>query len=143
MGKQHTADTCFETARWRSLVKIAALMNFGEGMERLERWLLAMGLKKVSFLLKVLKVLLKNIYPDVEYFSFLYIFIFLLMFLFFLSVCWFYDYMLKNWNFLNYFRNLYNIIFLWINSIIWKRKNIFDVKVLNYFDNFIYHINKW
>lgn len=143
MGKQHTADTCFETARWRSLVKIAALMNFGEGMERLERWLLAMGLKKVSFLLKVLKVLLKIIYPDVEYFSFLYIFIFLLMFLFFLSVCWFYDYMLKNWNFLNYFRNLYNIIFLWINSIIWKRKNIFDVKVLNYFDNFIYHINKW
>lgn len=143
MGKQHTADTCFETARWRSLVKIAALMNFGEGMERLERWLLAMGLKKVSFLLKVLKVLLKIIYPDVEYFSFLYIFIFLLMFLFFLSVCWFYDYMLKNWNFLNYFRNLYNVIFLWINSIIWKRKNIFDVKVLNYFDNFIYHINKW
>lgn len=141
MGKQHTADTCFETARWRSLVKIAALMNFGEGMEKLERWLLAMGLKKVSFLLKVLKVLLKNIYPDVEYFSFLYIFIFLLMFLFFLS--WFYDYMLKNWNFLNYFRNLYNVIFLWINSIIWKRKNIFDVKVLNYFDNFIYHINKW
>lgn len=57
-------------------------MNFGEGMERLERWLLAMGLKKVSFLLKVLKVLLKNIYPDVEYFSFLYIFIFLLMFFF-------------------------------------------------------------
>lgn len=45
------------------------------------------GFKKLSFLLKVLKVLLKNIYPDVEYFSFLYIFIFLLMFLFFLSVC--------------------------------------------------------
>lgn len=41
------------------------------------------GFKKVSFLLKVLKVLLKNIYPDVEYFSFLYIFIFLLMFFFF------------------------------------------------------------
>lgn len=142
MGKQHTADTCFETARWRSLVKIAALMNFGEGMERLERWLLAMGLKKVSFLLKVLKVLLKIIYPDYR------IFFFSLYFYFsfnvsFLSVCWFYDYMLKNWNFLNYFRNLYNIIFLWINSIIWKRKNIFDVKVLNYFDNFIYHINKW
>lgn len=78
-------------------------MNFGEGMERLERWLLAMGLKKVSFLLKVLKVLLKIIYPDVEYFSFLYIFIFLLMFLFFLSVCWFYDYMLKNWNFFELF----------------------------------------
>lgn len=29
-----------------------------------------MGLKKVSFLLKVLKVLLKIIYPDVKYFFF-------------------------------------------------------------------------
>lgn len=125
MGKQHTADTCFETARWRSLVKIAALMNFGEGMERLERWLLAMGLKKVSFLLKVLKVLLKNIYPDVEYFSFLYIFIFLLMFLFFLSVCWFYDYMLKNWNFLNYFRNLYNITSFYELILSFERGKIF------------------
>lgn len=124
MGKQHTADTCFETARWRSLVKIAALMNFGEGMERLERWLLAMGLKKVSFLLKVLKVLLKNIYPDVEYFSFLYIFIFLLMF-FFLSVCWFYDYMLKNWNFLNYFRNLYNITSFYELILSFERGKIF------------------
>lgn len=125
MGKQHTADTCFETARWRSLVKIAALMNFGEGMERLERWLLAMGLKKVSFLLKVLKVLLKNIYPDVEYFSFLYIFIFLLMFLFFLSVCWFYDYMLKNWNFLNYFKNLYNITSFYELILSFERGKIF------------------
>lgn len=124
MGKQHTADTCFETARWRSLVKIAALMNFGEGMERLERWLLAMGLKKVSFLLKVLKVLLKNIYPDVEYFSFLYIFIFLLMF-FFLSVCWFYDHMLKNWNFLNYFRNLYNITSFYELILSFERGKIF------------------
>lgn len=57
-------------------------MNFGEGMERLERWLLAMGLKKVSFLLKVLKVLLKIIYPDVEYFSFYFYFSFNVSFFF-------------------------------------------------------------
>lgn len=49
MGKQQTADTCVETARWRSLVKIAALMNFGEGIERLDRRMLAMGLKVFFF----------------------------------------------------------------------------------------------
>lgn len=43
------------------------------------------GFKKLSFLLKVLKVLLKNIYPDVEYFSFL--FFYFSFNVFFLSIC--------------------------------------------------------